>query len=56
MEALKAAVLQNGQYGAMLHYFYKLSEENRESKGKGDGISVLFAKIRMLAVKTSIKT
>lgn len=27
MEILKASVLQNGQYGAMLHYFYKLSEE-----------------------------
>lgn len=27
MEILRAAVLQNGQYGAMLHYFYKLSEE-----------------------------
>lgn len=31
MEILKAAVLQNGQYGAMLHYFYKLSEEKFES-------------------------
>ena len=27
MEILRASVLQNGQYGAMLHYFYKLSEE-----------------------------
>lgn len=27
MEILKASVLQNGQYGAMLHYIYKLSEE-----------------------------
>ncbi len=27
MEIFKATVLQNGQYGAMLHYFYKLSEE-----------------------------
>lgn len=27
LEILKASVLQNGQYGAMLHYFYKLSEE-----------------------------
>ena len=27
MEILRAAVLQNGQYGAMLHYIYKLSEE-----------------------------
>lgn len=27
MEILKAAVLQNGQYGAMLHYIYKLSED-----------------------------
>lgn len=26
-EMLRASVLQNGQYGAMLHYFYKLSEE-----------------------------
>ena len=26
-EILRAAILQNGQYGAMLHYFYKLSEE-----------------------------
>ena len=24
MEIFKATVLQNGQYGAMLHYFYKL--------------------------------
>lgn len=31
MEILRAAVLQNGQYGAMLHYFYKLSEEKFES-------------------------
>lgn len=31
MEILKAAVLQNGKYGAMLHYFYKLSEEKFES-------------------------
>ena len=31
MEILKAAVLQNGQYGAMLHYFYRLSEEKFES-------------------------
>lgn len=27
LEILRASVLQNGQYGAMLHYFYKLSEE-----------------------------
>ena len=27
MEIFKATVLQNGQYGAMLHYIYKLSEE-----------------------------
>ena len=27
MEIFKATVLQNGQYGAMLHYFYKLSED-----------------------------
>ena len=27
MEILKAAVLQNGQYGAMLHYIYTLSED-----------------------------
>ena len=27
MEIFKATVLQNGQYGAMLHYFYRLSEE-----------------------------
>ncbi|MCD8000696.1 MAG: hypothetical protein LUH21_26120 [Clostridiales bacterium] len=27
MEIFKATILQNGQYGAMLHYFYKLSEE-----------------------------
>lgn len=27
MEILRAAILQNGQYGAMLHYLYKLSEE-----------------------------
>lgn len=27
MEILKASVLQNGQYGAMLHYIYKLSED-----------------------------
>lgn len=27
VEILRASVLQNGQYGAMLHYFYKLSEE-----------------------------
>ena len=27
MEILRASVLQNGQYGAMLHYIYKLSED-----------------------------
>lgn len=27
MEILRASVLQNGQYGALLHYFYKLSED-----------------------------
>ena len=27
MEILRASVLQNGEYGAMLHYIYKLSEE-----------------------------
>lgn len=27
VEILRAAVLQNGQYGALLHYIYKLSEE-----------------------------
>lgn len=27
IEILRASVLQNGQYGAMLHYFYKLSED-----------------------------
>lgn len=27
MEIFKASVLQNGQYGAMLHYIYRLSEE-----------------------------
>lgn len=27
LEILRASILQNGQYGAMLHYFYKLSEE-----------------------------
>lgn len=26
-EIFRASLLQNGQYGAMLHYFYKLSEE-----------------------------
>lgn len=26
-EILRSSILQNGQYGAMLHYFYKLSEE-----------------------------
>ncbi len=31
MEILRASVLQNGQYGAMLHYFYKLSEEKFSS-------------------------
>lgn len=31
MEIFKATVLQNGQYGAMLHYFYKLSEEKFET-------------------------
>lgn len=31
MEILRASVLQNGQYGAMLHYFYKLSEEKFNS-------------------------
>lgn len=31
MEIFRAAVLQNGQYGAMLHYFYKLSEERFKS-------------------------
>lgn len=27
MEILRSSVLQNGRYGAMLHYFYKLSED-----------------------------
>jgi hypothetical protein len=27
LEILRASVLQNGQYGALLHYFYKLSED-----------------------------
>jgi hypothetical protein len=27
VEILRAAVLQNGQYGALLHYIYKLSED-----------------------------
>lgn len=27
MEMLRAAVVQNGQYGALLHYIYKMSEE-----------------------------
>lgn len=31
LDILRAAVLQNGQYGAMLHYFYKLSEEKFSS-------------------------
>jgi len=31
LEILRASVLQNGQYGAMLHYFYKLSEEKFDS-------------------------
>lgn len=31
MEILRTSVLQNGQYGAMLHYFYKLSEEKFSS-------------------------
>ncbi len=31
LEILRASVLQNGQYGAMLHYFYKLSEEKFSS-------------------------
>lgn len=31
LEILRASVLQNGQYGAMLHYFYKLSEEKFEN-------------------------
>ena len=31
MEILRASVLQNGQYGAMLHYFYKLSEDKFSS-------------------------
>lgn len=44
MEIFKATVLQNGQYGAMLHYIYKLSEEKfdddlfafSESDGNGN--------------------
>lgn len=31
MEIFKASVLQNGQYGAMLHYIYRLSEEKFNS-------------------------
>ena len=31
MEIFKATVLQNGQYGAMLHYIYRLSEEKFDS-------------------------
>lgn len=31
MEILRASVLHNGQYGALLHYFYKLSEEKFNS-------------------------
>lgn len=31
LEILKASVLSNGQYGAMLHYIYKLSEEKFDS-------------------------
>ena len=35
MEMLRAAVIQNGQYGALLHYIYKMSEE-RFSAGMFD--------------------
>lgn len=31
MQIFKATVLQNGQYGAMLHYIYRLSEEKFDS-------------------------
>lgn len=31
MEIFKASILQNGQYAAMLHYFYRLSEEKFNS-------------------------
>ena len=31
MEIFKATVLQNGQYGALLHYIYRLSEEKFDS-------------------------
>lgn len=31
MEIFKASILQNGQYGALLHYFYRLSEDKFNS-------------------------
>ena len=31
MEILRASVLQNGQYGALIHYLYKLSEDKFDS-------------------------
>jgi hypothetical protein len=47
LEILRASVLQNGQYGALLHYFYKFSEDKFGSDllaftKKDDGGNLIF--------------